>query len=67
MDFAAVLSSCPSVSHPVVSRFGAALSPQEKRQVGRVQDAEQIHQIRPEIPVCLLHADQDRQQTPQGV
>lgn len=45
-----------------VPRLGPAVSPEEERPPGRHQDAKQVHQVGPEVAVCLLHADQDRQQ-----
>ena len=50
--------SCPPVPCP-----GPVVSPQEERPSCRHQDAQQVHQVWPQVSVCLLHAHPDRQQT----
>ncbi len=45
---------------------GPVVSPQEERPSGRHQDAQQVHQVWSQVSLRLLHAHQDRQQTPGG-
>ena len=53
-------------SGPPVPRPGPAVPPQEERPAGRLQDAQQVHQVRPQVPLRLLHADPHRQQAAGG-
>ena len=49
-----------------VSRSWVALPPPQERSIGNFKDGDEVHEIRSPIPVCLLHADSDREQTAGG-
>lgn len=55
-----VLSPLPSLLVPCAR---PVVSPQEERSSRRDQDAQQVHKVRPQVPVRLLHADPHCQQT----